>query len=70
MALILFVSALLLGTAAVWWHYLAVAANEGDSRMLDRHSLASLPVAHHNPEWTVYRLIGAPARPTARRESR
>jgi hypothetical protein len=37
-------------------HYLAVAAHEGESWTLDPNSLASLPVAYHNAEWTVYRL--------------
>jgi hypothetical protein len=51
-------------------NYLAVATNEGDSWTLDRNSLASLPVAYHNEEWTVYRLAGASAGPQASRESR
>jgi hypothetical protein len=50
--------------------YLAVAVNEGDSWTLDRNSLANLPVAYHNAEWTVYRLTGAAAGPQASRESR
>jgi hypothetical protein len=37
-------------------NYLAVAANEGDSWKLDRNSLAGLPVAYQNAEWTIYRL--------------
>jgi hypothetical protein len=51
-------------------NYLAVAANEGDSWTLDRSSLATLPVAYRNKEWTVYRLTGASAGPQASRESR
>lgn len=39
--------------------YLTVGANEDQSWTIDRNSLASLPVAYRNAEWTVYRLIGA-----------
>lgn len=39
--------------------YLVVGANEDKAWTNDRNSLASLPVAYHNAEWTVYRLIGA-----------
>jgi hypothetical protein len=41
--------------------YLAVGANEDKSWTIDRTSLARLPVAYRNAEWTVYRLAaGAP----------
>ncbi len=36
--------------------YLVVCANEDKSWTLDRNSLAGLPVAYQNTEWTVYRL--------------
>jgi len=39
--------------------YLFVAANEDKSWTIDRNSLARLPVAYHNAEWTVYRLAAA-----------
>jgi hypothetical protein len=39
--------------------YLAVGSNEDKSWTIDRTSLARLPVAYHNAEWTVYRLTGA-----------
>jgi len=38
--------------------YLVVGANEDKAWTIDRNSLASLPVAYHNAEWTVYRLPG------------
>lgn len=52
-------------------NYLVVGANEDKSWTLDRNSLASLPVAYQNAEWTVYRLTGASAtdRVKASRES-
>jgi hypothetical protein len=40
-------------------NYLVVGANEDKSWTIDRNSLASLPVAYQNAEWTVYRLAGA-----------
>jgi hypothetical protein len=39
-------------------NYLAVGSNEDKSWTLDRDSLARLPVAYRNAEWTVYRLTG------------
>ncbi len=39
--------------------YLAVGSNEDKSWTVDRTSLAGLPVAYHNAEWTIYRLTGA-----------
>jgi hypothetical protein len=39
--------------------YLLVSANEDKSWTIDRTSLASLPVAYQNAEWTVYQLAGA-----------
>jgi hypothetical protein len=39
--------------------YLVVGVNEDTSWTVDRNRLASLPVAYHNAEWTVYRLMGA-----------
>jgi hypothetical protein len=39
--------------------YLVVGVNEDKSWTVDRNALASLPVAYHNAEWTVYRLAGA-----------
>jgi hypothetical protein len=39
--------------------YLVVGVNEDTSWTVDRNRLASLPVAYHNAEWTVYRLTGA-----------
>ncbi|MGH3717881.1 MAG: hypothetical protein ACRDRI_03390 [Pseudonocardiaceae bacterium] len=39
--------------------YLVVGANEDKSWTIDRNSLASLPVAYHNAEWTVYRLASS-----------
>jgi hypothetical protein len=39
--------------------YLAVATNEDKSWTLDRNSLARLPVAYQNAEWTIYRLARA-----------
>jgi hypothetical protein len=38
--------------------YLVVATNEDPSWTLDRNSLAGLPIAYQNAEWTVYRLVG------------
>ncbi|PZS18123.1 MAG: hypothetical protein DLM60_12595 [Pseudonocardiales bacterium] len=39
--------------------YLLVGVNEDKSWTIDRSSLARLPVAYHNAEWTMYRLAGA-----------
>lgn len=39
--------------------YLLVAANEDKSWTIDRTSLARLPVAYRNADWTVYRLTAA-----------
>jgi hypothetical protein len=39
--------------------YLVVGQNEDKSWSLDRDSLAALPIAYRNAEWTVYRLPGA-----------
>ncbi len=39
--------------------YLVVGANEDKSWTIDRTSLARLPVAYQNAEWTVYRLTSA-----------
>jgi hypothetical protein len=39
--------------------YLLVSTNEDKSWTVDRASLARLPVAYHNAEWTVYRLGAA-----------
>lgn len=36
--------------------YLVVGTNEGQSWTVDRNSLAGLPVAYQNAEWTVYKL--------------
>lgn len=38
--------------------YLVVGWYEGDAWPVDRRSLAALPVAYKNGEWTVYRLTG------------
>jgi hypothetical protein len=40
--------------------YLMVATNEGESWTVDRNSLADLPVAYQNTEWTIYRLTAIP----------
>jgi hypothetical protein len=50
--------------------YLVVGANEDQFWTIDRNSLASLPVAYHNAEWTVYRLTGAGASNGAMAKSR
>ena len=39
--------------------YLAVATNEDKSWTVNRTSLAGLPMAYHNAEWTIYRLPSA-----------
>jgi hypothetical protein len=39
--------------------YLLVGVNEDKSWKIDRNSLARLPVAYRNAEWTMYRLAGA-----------
>jgi hypothetical protein len=39
--------------------YLVISANEDKSWTIDRNSLAVLPIAYHNADWTVYRLITA-----------
>ncbi|MGH3902076.1 MAG: hypothetical protein ACRDTA_28260 [Pseudonocardiaceae bacterium] len=46
--------------------YLAVAANEGNAWVVDRNSLAALPVAYRNAEWTIYRLTSACGRRSCR----
>ncbi|MGH3781268.1 MAG: hypothetical protein ACRDRO_11760 [Pseudonocardiaceae bacterium] len=53
-------------------NYLLVSANEDKSWTIDRTSLARLPVAYRNAEWTVYRLTAASASDTVKagRESR
>ncbi|MGH3549125.1 MAG: hypothetical protein ACRDQU_13645 [Pseudonocardiaceae bacterium] len=50
--------------------YLVVGTNEDKSWTIDRSSLARLPVAYQNPEWTVYRLIGAAESNGAQAKSR
>ncbi|MGH3695450.1 MAG: hypothetical protein ACRDRX_15920 [Pseudonocardiaceae bacterium] len=39
--------------------YLAVGVTEDTSWTIDRNSLARLPVAYRNTEWTIYRLLDA-----------
>jgi hypothetical protein len=43
--------------------YLVVGRTESGEWVIDRASLARLPVAYQNPEWTVYRLIAPPDQP-------
>jgi hypothetical protein len=51
-------------------NYLAVGSNEDKSWTLDQDSLARLPVAYRNAEWTVYRLTGVSDDIKASQESR
>jgi len=50
--------------------YLVVGVNEDKSWTVDRNRLASLPVAYHNAEWTVYRLVGVGHSDQGRAKSR